>query len=467
MDPRGRQPQPNPSRPAPRPPTAGPARRPRRGGRRHRGPPAHRHQRHRPGRTLPRGSPADPGGFARHHRAGPRSRPAPARDRRAPPPRHRRVAPHHPQRRSRNAGPARPGSPNPANRRRVATTHRGHRAPLADPQVRRAGGRRRTHRPRSRPRRPAMRTPRPATLALLLLGTVLLAGCAGPSWENQAPPARRQIDRLARLARAAWNQGNLAQADTLFAQCLRQARALDEPEAVANAAYNLAAVRIARGRLPEARPLLDEAAHAARRAGQPAADIRLLQARLALAEGRWEEARRRLDALPGAALEPAEQLQATLLRGELACQTGALDEAERELQTARSTPAPIQGQPLLAAGVERLAGRLALAKGRAVEAAEAFDRETDLCRAAGAPAMVAEALGRAAEAWKQAGRPAAAADRACRAAHSHLAQGNLPAARRWLEQARTWAAEAQDPELDRRVSDLAAELSLEPPETTP
>ena len=281
-------------------------------------------------------------------------------------------------------------------------------------------------------------------------------GCASQRSARETDSGDARLARTTHLARAAWDKGSLAQAETLFRQAHRRARELDDAAGLGDAAYNLAAVLIARERLSEASPLLDESLAALERANRPTVDVLLVKAKVAIAEQRPDLALDWLDQVNQApALLPAQRAQAALLRGEIAQRAKNVEEARRQLTEARKQSVP--GNPMLAAGIEKLSGAVALMEGDAAKAALAFDREAELCRHARNPRAMAQALARAGDAFVQAGNPDAGADRLYRAARSCLAQGDVPAARSLIDRGAELAARSQDESLQSRLRELGRE----------
>ncbi|HEX9782486.1 MAG TPA: hypothetical protein VGA56_07100 [Opitutaceae bacterium] len=300
----------------------------------------------------------------------------------------------------------------------------------------------------------------PVRIALRLgLGAMLFSACAGPRVEPVSAAGNAESLRYSRLARTAFETGSLARAETLYTQALMQARARDDAAGIGNAAYNLAALLITREDRAAAWPLLDEAEAELARAGEPLADVWLVKARLAAADGRISDALRWADLVvsqPEAGATATHRVEVALLRGGLACDEKDAARARSELVLAREQLPP--GNLPLAAGAEKLAGRLLLVEGRYAEAAAVFDREVDLCRQAGQPRAMVHALVRAAESYARAGDTRAAAQRTYRASRSALAQGDLTWSQRLIAQSRTLAEKQGDSEFLSRVAFLETEI---------
>ena len=96
--------------------------------------------------------------------------------------------------------------------------------------------------------------------------------------EPDHPDVEASRQHLAALYEA---QGQYAKAESLYQHALTRARATDRPGEIADAAYNRAVALASLGRYDEAGELLGEAEAEARRAGRPAADVLLVEAKLA------------------------------------------------------------------------------------------------------------------------------------------------------------------------------------------
>ncbi|BCR03842.1 hypothetical protein DESUT3_09110 [Desulfuromonas versatilis] len=294
-----------------------------------------------------------------------------------------------------------------------------------------------------------------------LVASLSLAGCAAPA--KPVGPAPAAIDPLwtqqMKAARSAFERGRLESAQRLYQRALDRARSLDQPGNIADAAYNLAACRVALGQAEQARPLLGEArAELERSAGDPA-DVLLLEARVALLLNHPQEAtqlaRQLLARHPPAAAEL--RLLAHLLLGTLASERGEPAQAEVELARAAALEAQT-GDPALRAGLCELAGRLCLLRGEFARAAAHFDAQAGLLREARQPQAMVGALLEAAGAHQRAGALDLAAERLYRAARARLGQGNPQAARPLAERALGLASSGGEPQLAAAIRALLAEL---------
>jgi tetratricopeptide (TPR) repeat protein len=254
-------------------------------------------------------------------------------------------------------------------------------------------------------------------IALTLL---TLIGCAtGPT----APPKDKELSQASDLARAAFEDGATARALDLYRKALTRAIAMDDATEIGNAAYNLALCQILLGQLEQASASLAEARAAFQRSGANPADVLLLEATVAERQGKLEQALSLADQVLAASPDENDLVQATLLKGTIACDQDdparartALAEADKHHVT----------EGALRAARERLAGNIFLLEGDPAEAAAAFDRAAALFKKAKHYRDMALTLRRAGEAYREAGDTRRAEDRLLRARRSLAAQGQEP-----------------------------------------
>lgn len=267
----------------------------------------------------------------------------------------------------------------------------------------------------------------------------------------------------ATLAQSAFARGACQVAATYYGKALNRARAADQAEAIGSYAYDMAICLIARGDLDQANDLLEEATVELDRAGVPLADVFLVQAQLAWHRSvsgdaqsltRAVTAARRVLDDPRAQPTAAQRAQVALLFGEIACQRGDSVEAATQLTAARAL-AGAEPTPGLRAGLDRVAGCLALSQGRSAAAGRHFDDEAEWLRQSRRHADMARALRRAGSAYRQADLLKAAAERYYRAARSWLGQGRLNDAEQDVAVAQTIAGQLRDPQLMPLVAGLA------------
>jgi tetratricopeptide (TPR) repeat protein len=301
--------------------------------------------------------------------------------------------------------------------------------------------------------------------ALLMLraagaAAVLLAlgGCAFGG-KPSGPVRDPEIVRIGGLARVLFDKGAYPEAVALFERNLTRARLMDDSGEIGIAAYNLGAALLAAGRLEESSLRLREARTELLRAGQPVTDTWILDARVAREQGQAEEAMNRLDQALASVSETTPRGQRVLvrtLRAELAAELERYDLARVELAEARKA-AGRSRNAALHAGIARAEGQLCVAEKRPLEAAQAFDRESECLKSARRYTDLSTALVRAAQACEDAGRPGEAADRYYRAGRSLLAQDNPSGAMKMLEQAAALARSAGDAPAEARANALMDE----------
>ncbi|MEJ2560923.1 MAG: hypothetical protein P8186_32830 [Anaerolineae bacterium] len=123
-------------------------------------------------------------------------------------------------------------------------------------------------------------------IALILL---TLVGCA-TSPNSTMPPKDKELSRASNLARAAFEDGATTKAIDLYRKALNRALAMDDATEIGNIAYNLALCHILMGQLDQASVSLAEAKAEFKRNGSSPADVLLLEATVALRQGRLEQA---------------------------------------------------------------------------------------------------------------------------------------------------------------------------------
>ena len=288
-----------------------------------------------------------------------------------------------------------------------------------------------------------------ARIARFALPAALAFACGGGCL-NAPPPAGPAVDlALAQdssAARLALARGDDRQAALLYGRALQRAREMDDAGAIGRAAYNLAAALVRDGRYAAAADALREAEMETVRAGANAADVLLLEAKVA----RWREAPREALAfgervLVDPASRPADshRVQVHVLRGELALDRGAADVARVELGAAERLLGPSPGAAVRA-GVVGLGARLRAATDDPAGAARGFDEAAELLRQVGLYRDMARALARAGDAYRRANQLAAAIDRLFRAGRSFAAAGDAAEAGRLLDEAAQIATQVHD-----------------------
>ena len=253
-------------------------------------------------------------------------------------------------------------------------------------------------------------------IALILL---TLVGCA-TSPTSTMPPKDKELSRTSNLARAAFEDGATAKAIDLYRKALNRALAMDDATEIGNIAYNLALCHILLGQLDQASVSLAEAKAEFKRNGSNPADVLLLEATVALRQGRLEQALSLANEVLSASTDEDYRFQVALLKGMIACEQN--DPARARAALVEADQHHVTNTPLLAAR-ERLAGNILLLERNPAEAAAAFDRAAALFQTAKHYRDMALALQRAGEAYQEAGDRQHAEDRLFRAKRSLAAQG--------------------------------------------
>jgi hypothetical protein len=272
---------------------------------------------------------------------------------------------------------------------------------------------------------------------LLLLG----AACGAPP---RGPEVDPELDAATSAARDAFEIGRLVEATRLYELALERARAMDDPRAIGNAAYNLAVCLTAAEELERAAAALAEARLEFTRANhEPGlADVRVVAMRLAYRRGDTDGA---LELAPDVA-----SIAKFIVLGEIECDRGDLETARAFADSARDFTL----SPLDAAHLAHLDGRIARLEKKPAAAGAAFDEEAARLREAKRFGALPASLARAGEAYAAAAMPREAADRLFRAGRSALAQGDRARAAAWAEKAHDAAAAAGDAPLLALCADL-------------
>ena len=293
----------------------------------------------------------------------------------------------------------------------------------------------------------------PASLASVAL-LVGFCGCGSP---RSAAPGDPELAAASTSARRAFDQGRVESAAQLYQHSLARARVMDDPSAIAEAAYNLAACLTEMGRFERARVQLTEAKAEARRAGGRVIDILLVEAMVARLQGQPGDARALADQVFRQRPSPTdiELLQVHILRGEIACDLGDSAAAAGELKGVND--ATVSSLPLRAR-LAAVLGRIHLLNRNWSGAAKEFDREADLMRRARRYRSMSSGLTGAGGAYEAAGDYREAADRRYRAARSLFGLGDTAEAAGLVGAARDAARKAGAIELERRADSLAKEI---------
>ena len=294
-------------------------------------------------------------------------------------------------------------------------------------------------------------------LAVLLMLVFLLAG--GCATTNPPAPDEQYRDpvlvQLDSSARAAFAEGNYARAARFYELALGRARTADFGAEIAKAAYNRGACLILLKQPEPARAVLREAGGEFARQHEDASSAWLLEARAELMMSNRVAATLLVDRVLSSGEDRDVQLQAWLLKGEMALQESQTDLARLALGKARAL---LHKEPALQAGVSSLAGKVALADGKPVDAALNFDKQAVFLQRAARWADMAYALQQAGEAYGQAFQADAATLRFYRAARSYYAQGMLVPALQAVELAVQSSSKTTDEVLAADTGRLLEEI---------
>ena len=307
---------------------------------------------------------------------------------------------------------------------------------------------------------------RPSFLIRILCLGVLecICGCAG------SPPAKlvhgdRTFAEATIVAHTAFQQDRIDEAATLYKLALKRAHALDQPSAIGDAAYNLAACMLRLRKYDRARTLLTEAGHELARCDSPLADVLLLQARAAHLAGDVHAADVFIHQLrTDPKSKPlAEHLgQAIILEGHMACDRHDWSSAVDLLEQARDYLGP-DTDASLQAHLAGLAGRIATGTQDLRAAAEAFDKQAELLRRAGHYRAISPAIAKAGEAYLALNEHNLAADYFYRAARNAAAWDDNVRAKEWALVALSAARDTDDTIIARLVESLLSELTIDQP----
>jgi len=279
---------------------------------------------------------------------------------------------------------------------------------------------------------------------LLALGS----GCGTPRPSN--------VDRAWASASThgykAFQQGDYPGAADWYEAALTRARALDDTDAVGDSAYNLAACRLAEGKL-------DLAADALAAAELAWTDTRLppelyaLKARLLMAQGKIESAWQATEAI--LADDPGwySMAQAHLLRCGILLDQNKLDTAREELSAAEQAM-DRKNPPLLLGEGAMMRGRIEQADKQPMSAVTAFEKAVAYYRTAAALPEMAAALNRVAGAWSAAGDFRRAGDYVLRSAASYYGQGRYVDALHVIDAGMPIIEKADYEELNKQIASI-------------
>ena len=286
-------------------------------------------------------------------------------------------------------------------------------------------------------------------VTVLILFLLTAGGCGSARVVPQSAGVDKNLIRLNRSARIAYDNGQLEQAANLYRQALDRAYLRDDRQAVVDAQYNLAVCMLGLRSYDKALERVHQAQNElVRNEESVTADILLLEAAILFRTGKLDKAWQITDQILLASERPPGTVESKthFLRGLIADQRGDTDQLGREIDAlAKSAD---HGRR---ADREELTGRLAMAEGNWEAAIEAFDHTARLRSEGFDYRELAQALALAADACDRAGKPSGAATRYFRAGRSAALQGINQDAIQWLERAAQLAGQAGDEPLKQEV----------------
>jgi tetratricopeptide (TPR) repeat protein len=265
-------------------------------------------------------------------------------------------------------------------------------------------------------------------------------GCGGSRQvKADMPGSDREFDRSSRMARVAFENGQISQAIEGYKRALARAYITDDLNAIVDTRYNLAVCHLRQGNYPDALENVEKAQQELLSAGRPvSADLLLVQAVALYHNGTpgrvWQISEEILTVQP--APSPETLSRTHFLRGRIAADRGDSEQLRLEI-TALGEPSV----PGLRADCIELIGRLAMLEGRwddavtALEAARMRAENRDY-------RSMATALATAAQACERAQRPEDGAYRYLRAARSAALSGDTARATAWLQESVRLAEQA-------------------------
>jgi tetratricopeptide (TPR) repeat protein len=293
---------------------------------------------------------------------------------------------------------------------------------------------------------------------LPLIFVVWAASCVSSPLPAPQETGDMEFANSCAAGRIAFDNGDFSRAQTLYNRGLTRARAVNGADSIVDAACNLAICEIALRHYQAADVLLREAEYDALRASAKSGEVQVLRAKVAYLLGHLAESADLAAKVIDSRADEDQRLAASILKGQILCDTGNLPAARAQLQrveklagTFRSLP------PSTTADVIKFRGTILRMEGSYEAAARLFDGEADLLRSTRRYGDMSHALARAAGCYLKAGKPALAADRFFLAGRSIGAQGDAAVACQWLAAGMAAAEKAGDAAARARVAALLEE----------
>jgi len=269
------------------------------------------------------------------------------------------------------------------------------------------------------------------------LGALLLlcfeAGCGGSRQvRSEAPVGDREFDRLSRMARSAFESGQIDQAINRYEKALARAYIADDLDAIVNTRYNLGVCYLRKEDFGAASETVEAAQRELQTAGRSIpADLLLVKAAALFYSGFLDQAWQITEDI--LSMHPAPSIDALsrthFLRGRVAADRNNSDQLRKEI-AALGEPA----LPGLQADRFELIGREAMLDGRWEDAVAALDQAARKRAENGNYRLMADTLAAAARACEEGRRPVDGAYRYLRAARSAALSGDTARATAWLQE---------------------------------
>lgn len=301
---------------------------------------------------------------------------------------------------------------------------------------------------------------------LLGLGALLLlcfeAGCGGSRQVRpEAPVGDREFDRFSRMARSAFENGQMDQAIKGYEKALARAYIADDLDAIVNTRYNLGVCYLRKEDFAAASETVEAAQRELQTAGRSIpSDLLLVKAAALYYSGFSDQAWQITDDI--LSMQPAPSVDALsrthFLRGRVAADRNHSDQLRKEI-AALGEPA----LPGLQADRFELIGREAMLDGRWTDAVTALDQAARKRAENGNYRLMADTLAAAARACEEGRRPEDGAYRYLRAARSAALSGDSTRATAWLREAVRLAEESNAEALVEEARRFQSVLSPESP----
>lgn len=298
------------------------------------------------------------------------------------------------------------------------------------------------------------------------LGVLLLlcfeAGCGGSRQvRSETPVGDREFDRLSRMARSAFENGQIDQAIKRYEKALARAYIADDLDAIVNTRYNLGVCYLRKEDFGAASETVEAAQRELQTAGRSIpADLLLVKAAALYYDGFLDQAWQITEDI--LSMQPAPSVDALsrthFLRGRVAADRNNTDQLRKEV-AALDEPS----LPGLQADRFELIGREAMLDGRWEDAVTALDQAARKRAENGNYRLMADTLAAAAQACERAQRLEDGAYRYLRAARSAALSGDSTRATAWLREALRLAEESNAEALAEEARRFQSVISQESP----